>query len=186
MQFYLRGIPIALLMLLGTGTNAFADFRICNRSLVYVDVSFGWNDPRSGWTSQGWWNLPVGSCQTVWKGNLTNKVYYLYAKGEGRYWGASDTNTGGAFCTRSMVKYIAHNRDYESAKGVINCEAAGFQTIRFRRIDTGGTDYTYNLTSRSDDPLQKPVITSTTPAPAPQSTQPPPTGTACQRYPNLC
>jgi uncharacterized membrane protein len=207
------GISIALLVVLGTGTDALADFRVCNHSLVQVYVSFGWNDPRFGRTSQGWWNLPIGNCASVLAGKLTSRFYYLYATGEhSRIWGASDTQTGGSFCVRKS-KYIAHNRDHTSqpqqrlpipfarstirvltppqALGpLINCEAAGLQGRKFRQIDVGGySDFTYNLTSRPDDRLPPKGTTPTTPpspAPTSQAVEPGPAGTACQRYPNLC
>jgi uncharacterized membrane protein len=169
-----------------SGTAAFADFRVCNRTLVHVDVSLGWDDRSSGWTSQGWWNLPSGSCATVFWGDLRGGAYYLYATSEdGRLWAASDSDTGGAFCI-STAKYITHNRDYRSGRGLINCESAGLQGKNFRRVDTENyAHFTYNLRSHKDDPLRLPAITSS-PAPEPQSAQPAPTGAACQRYPNLC
>lgn len=39
-----RGISIALLVVLGTGTDSLADFRVCNQSRMQAYVSFGWNE----------------------------------------------------------------------------------------------------------------------------------------------
>ena len=195
-----RGIPVAALittfLMLGAGREALADYRICNRSPVKVAVSFGYYEPGMGLTSKGWWNLPVGECATVFNGDASSRIFYVYATGEGgRVWKADDAQDGGAFCV-SPQKYLAHTRDYKSGANTINCEASGLQERKFRRIEAGTfSNETYNLISRAEGPSAQPGN------PQPVSTAPAPTvslapaagpaqgragGTACQRFPNLC
>jgi uncharacterized membrane protein len=187
---------IAMLLMLGAGREASADFRICNRSLVKVAISFGYYETGAGLTSKGWWNLPVGECATVFNGDVSSHIFYVYATGEGgRVWKGDDAQDGGVFCV-SPQKYLARNRDYKSAANTINCEAAGMQEKKFRRFEVGAvSDYTQNLTSRLDGPPVQPVNprpVTNTPAPAPSPAPPVipgqggSAGSACQRFPNLC
>jgi uncharacterized membrane protein len=46
-----------------------ADFRLCNNTASRVGVAVGYKDAE-GWTTEGWWNLPSRTCETVLKGNL--------------------------------------------------------------------------------------------------------------------
>jgi len=62
------GAGLALISVLGSGSGALADFRICNQSPVKIAASFGWNDPTYGWSSRGWFNLAPGGCETVVQG----------------------------------------------------------------------------------------------------------------------
>jgi len=194
------GIPVAVLiamfLILVAGRQASADYRICNRSPVKIDVSFGYYEPGVGLTSKGWWNLAVGECATMFNGDVSSHIFYLYGVGEGgRVWKADDAQEGGLFCV-GPKKFVARNRDYKSDTNTINCQAAGLQERKFRRVEVGAySNYTYNLISRADGPSALPVDprpTSNTPAPAPSPAPPVISskggngGTACQRFPNLC
>jgi uncharacterized membrane protein len=185
----------AVLVVPSTGIVAFADFRVCNRSQDAASVSFGYDDTPRGWTSQGWWDVPVGNCISIIRGNLAPRVYYIYATGpNGAAWEAPNTQVGGAFCISSL-KYVAHNRDYLPGKNSndINCQASGLQGRTFKQVDTGGqADFTVTLTHSGDDP--PPPVQRTPAPPQPQDTparstpsgQTGAAGTACQRFPNLC
>jgi uncharacterized membrane protein len=186
-----RGLAIRIaggaLIVLGIFKPALADYKICNNGQSKTDVSFGYKDRRYGWTSRGWWTLAVGSCATVFSGRAASRVYYFFAiDADGRWWGGNDDQQGGFFCI-TPLKYTLRNRDYEVRK-VINCEKSGLKTKRFRetRLGAGIDNYTYTLTARDEKPRETPVA-STPPNPAPAAPGPPAsTGTACQRFPNLC
>ena len=194
------GAGLALISVLGSGSGALADFRICNQSPVKIAASFGWNDPTYGWSSRGWFNLAPGGCETVVQGPVKSRVYYVYATGPGgRSWGPRDkSQTGGTFCIDPKLKYATHNRDYEAGKNLINCDAVGLVGTQFDRVDTGGAgDFTYGLGIGASPPPPSPVVTPPAPSPKPGPAPvvapgpsltpgPAPTGTACQRYPNLC
>ena len=58
---------------------AFADFYICNNTGSRVGVAIGYKDAEGGWTTEGWWNLSSRSCETLLKGTLIARYYYIYA-----------------------------------------------------------------------------------------------------------
>jgi uncharacterized membrane protein len=182
-------IAIAALGVLSTGSSALADFRVCNKAPFKIAVALGWNDPTSGWSSRGWWNLAPGACESVFSGPVQSRVFYVYATGaNGSAWAPRDrAQPGGAFCIDPQLKYLTRNRDYGAGNSMINCEAAGLVGRKFDQVNTGqGANWTYML-GIGGDPSPQPAPVHTTPAPSPvPNPGPAPGGTACQRYPNLC
>src|ERR1700730_17115484 len=73
----LRGILLAL-PLWAYATPAAADFRLCNNTGSRVGIAIGYKDG-DGWTTEGWWNLSARSCDTLLKGALVARFYYIYA-----------------------------------------------------------------------------------------------------------
>ena len=66
-------------LLLGVFTQAAnADFRLCNNTGSRVGVSIGYKD-NEGWTTEGWWNVASRSCETLLRGSLVARYYYIYA-----------------------------------------------------------------------------------------------------------
>jgi uncharacterized membrane protein len=125
---------------------ASADFKVCNKSDERASVSIGYNSPEYGWTSEGWWRVPIGECVGIINGELANRYYYIYATGHrGGTWSGRKDQDGGFFCV-AKEKYTHHNREYQSGTK-INCERRGLQTKQFRLVDTEeANDFTYNLT----------------------------------------
>ena len=70
-------IPAALL-LAASAHPAKADFRLCNNTGSRVGVSIGYKD-NEGWTTEGWWNVSSRSCETLLRGALVARYYYIYA-----------------------------------------------------------------------------------------------------------
>jgi uncharacterized membrane protein len=58
---------------------AAADFHLCNNTGSRVGISLGYKDSDGGWTTEGWWNLPARTCETLLKGTLVARFYYIYA-----------------------------------------------------------------------------------------------------------
>ena len=58
--------------------SAAADFRLCNNTGSRVGVAIGYKDAEA-WTTEGWWNLPSHMYETMLKGNLAARYYYVYA-----------------------------------------------------------------------------------------------------------
>ncbi|HKG00036.1 MAG TPA: DUF1036 domain-containing protein, partial [Xanthobacteraceae bacterium] len=69
----LAGIVLAAL-----AQSAGADFRLCNNTGSRVGVAVGYKD-NDGWTTEGWWNLSARSCETLLRGGLVARFYYIYA-----------------------------------------------------------------------------------------------------------
>src|SRR5262245_46027025 len=67
----------AVLLILGTNPAA-ADFRLCNNTGSRVGIALGYKDT-DGWTTEGWWNLSARTCETLVKGQLVARFYYVFA-----------------------------------------------------------------------------------------------------------
>ena len=70
------GLP-ALLVLISLGP-ALADFRLCNNTGSRVGVALGYKDAE-GWITEGWWNVSARTCDTLLRGELVARYYYIYA-----------------------------------------------------------------------------------------------------------
>jgi uncharacterized membrane protein len=146
MRMRLIRLTIAAVALIATTTASRAEFRVCNKSDERLSVSVGYNHSDYGWTSEGWWRIPLGECVTILKGDLSNRYYYVYATGhKGGTWSGPKSQDGGFFCI-TKEKYTLHNREYQK-DDTINCERRGLQTKKFSSVDTEDSkDFTYNLT----------------------------------------
>jgi len=154
---------IALVLALGTGTAA-ADFRLCNNTGSRVGVALGYKDSE-GWTTEGWWNLSARSCETLLRGTLVARYYYIYA---------IDYDRGGEW---SGHAYMC-TRDKEfTIRGTGDCLARGFDRTGFFEVDTREQrSWTVQLTESTQQPrLQLPTPLPSPPR-RPQFAPPPNTG----------
>jgi uncharacterized membrane protein len=145
----------SLLLLAASSGPAAANFRLCNNTSSRVGVAVGYKDVQ-GWTTEGWWNLPSRTCETVLKGSLVARYYYVYAV---------DYDRGGEW----MGQAYMCTRDKEfTIRGITNCLARGYDRTGFFEVDTGEqTTWTVQLTESSEQPPSKPL-----PAGNPLSTNP--------------
>lgn len=116
------------------------DFRLCNATKSRVGVAVGYKDGES-WVTEGWWNVGASSCETLLKGPLVARFYYVYALDydKGGEW------SGDAFmCTREKEFTI---------RGIDNCLARNYSRTGFFEIDTGEQrSWTVQLTEQGMDP----------------------------------
>jgi uncharacterized membrane protein len=147
---------LAATALAASSNPAAADFRLCNNTASRVGVAIGYKDG-DGWTTEGWWNLPARTCETVVKGNLVARYYYVYA---------IDYDRGGEW----MGQAYMCTRDKEfTIRGIGDCLARGYDRTGFFEVDTGEQRaWTVQLTESSEQPSQKPP-----PATGPVSANPP-------------
>jgi uncharacterized membrane protein len=147
----LAGLPLTISF---TGPAA-ADFRLCNNTPSRVGISIGYKDAE-GWTTEGWWNLPARTCETVLKGTLVARYYYVYA---------IDYDRGGEW----MGQAFMCTRDKEfTIRGIGDCLARGYDRTGFFEVDTGEQRaWTVQLTESSEQPKQNPA------PPGPVSSNPP-------------
>jgi len=136
------GIALAFAAL---SSPAAADFRLCNNTGSRVGIAIGYKDAE-GWTTEGWWNLPARSCETVLKGNLVARYYYVYG---------IDYDRGGEW----MGQAFMCTRDKEfTIRGISDCLARGFDRTGFFEVDTGEQRaWTVQLTESTEQPAQKPL-----------------------------
>ena len=57
---------------------AHADLKLCNTTSSRVGVAIGYRDVE-GWASEGWWNVASHTCETLLKGVLIARFYYIHA-----------------------------------------------------------------------------------------------------------
>ena len=72
-------ILVPMLAPVVAATPAHADFHLCNNTGSRVGIAIGYKDADGGWTTEGWWNLSARSCETLLKGTLVARFYYIYA-----------------------------------------------------------------------------------------------------------
>src|SRR4029079_19653648 len=74
-----RLVPVLVGVLLCLWASpASADFRLCNNTSSRVGIALGYKDAE-GWTTEGWWNISSRSCETLLRGTLVARYYYIYA-----------------------------------------------------------------------------------------------------------
>src|SRR6202158_5323742 len=135
---------LALVFLCLRNNPAAADFRLCNNTSSRVGIALGYKDAE-GCTTEGWCNLPSRACETLLKGTLVARYYYIYAL---------DYDRGGEWSGQAFMC----SRDKEfTIKGTENCLARGFDRTGFFEVDTGEQRaWTVQLTeSNEQQPSQR-------------------------------
>jgi len=154
----------ALAALAASSAPAAADFRLCNNTAGRVGVAVGYKDG-DGWATEGWWNLPARTCETVLKGNLVARYYYVYA---------IDYDRGGEW----MGQAFMCTRDKEfTIRGIGDCLARGYDRTGFFEVDTGEQrTWTVQLTESSEQAPQRPLPAGNPLTPVPPAPSNPPAG----------
>ena len=103
---------------------AAADFRLCNNTTSRVGIALGYKESE-GWSTEGWWNLSARSCETLLRGALVARFYYIYAV---------DYDRGGEWSGQAFMC----TRDKEfTIRGTDDCLARGYDRTGFFEVDTG-------------------------------------------------
>ena len=125
------------------GRPAAADFRLCNNTSSRVGIALGYKDAE-GWTTEGWWNVSSRGCETLLRGTLVARFYYIYAL---------DYDRGGEWSGQAFMC----SRDKEfTIKGTENCLARGFDRTGFFEVDTGEQRaWTVQLTDFNEQPAPR-------------------------------
>lgn len=107
-----------------TTDTAGGGLRLCNKTGSRVGVAIGYRESRQ-WITEGWWNVARGTCETLVKGPLVSRFYYVYAidYDQGGVWGGK-----AAMCTRDKMFTI---------QGIEDCVARGYERSGFFEVDTG-------------------------------------------------
>jgi uncharacterized membrane protein len=136
-----------------------ADFRLCNNTTSKVGVAVGYKDGE-GWATEGWWNVAASGCETLLRGELAARFYYIYAV---------DYDRGGEWSGQAFMC----TRDKEfTIRGTENCLARGFDRTGFFEVDTGEQrSWTVQLTDTNEQASQRPSLNSP-PIPTSPGTRP--------------
>jgi uncharacterized membrane protein len=151
----LAAAALGCAIVLACATPAAADFRLCNNTGSRVGIAVGYKEGE-GWTTEGWWNLSSRSCETLLKGQLVARYYYIYAV---------DYDHGGEWSGQAFMC----TRDKEfTIKGTGDCLARGFDRTGFFEVDTAEQQsWTVQLTESSEQTSQRPLAPSTPLIPLP-------------------
>jgi uncharacterized membrane protein len=160
----------AVPLLVASASPANADFRLCNNTGSRVGVAVGYKD-NEGWTTEGWWNVSSRSCETLLRGALVARYYYIYAV---------DYDRGGEWSGKA---YMCSREKEFTIRGTENCLARGYDRTGYFEVDTAEQrSWTVQLTDAAEQspdrplPPRAPIGTSRPPT----TLTPPPTGGAKQ------
>ncbi len=131
--FRIYAAGVALFLAVGAPTAAQADLKVCNATSARVGIALGYQDPK-GWTTEGWWNVPSQTCETLLKGTVPSRFIYVYAV---------DYERGGAWSG-------THNMCVTDKSFVIRdvgkCDERGYRSAGFSEVDTGqSSDWTIRI-----------------------------------------
>ena len=124
------GLAAAALLVPG---DALADLKLCNTTSSRIGVAIGYQDGK-GWTTEGWWNISAQTCETLLKGTLSSRFYYVFAVDydRGGEWAGSN-----AMCTADKSFTI---------RGTQDCQRRGYKRNGFFEVDTNeAKDWTIRL-----------------------------------------
>ena len=110
--------------LLAGSAPAQADLRMCNTTGSRVGVAIGYRDAQ-GWTTEGWWNIAPRACETLLRGTLAARFYYVHAV---------DYDRGGEWTGKSVM--CTRNKEF-TIRGIEDCLARGYERAGFFEVDTG-------------------------------------------------
>jgi uncharacterized membrane protein len=146
-----RTLALPLLLLLLSAGAARADFRLCNNTGSRVGVALGYKDAE-GWTTEGWWNISARSCETLLRGALVARYYYIYAV---------DYDRGGEWSGHAFM--CSREKEF-TVRGTEDCLARGYDRTGFFEVDTGQQrSWTVQLTETAEQPTAKPQQTPAAP-----------------------
>ena len=133
---------VAVLVL---SSPAQADFRLCNNTASRVGVAIGYKDAE-GWTTEGWWNVAARSCETMLRGGLVARYYYIYAV---------DYDRGGEWSGKAFMC----SRDKEfTIRGTEDCLARGYDRTGYFEVDTSEQrSWTVQLTDSAEQTPDRPL-----------------------------
>lgn len=106
-----------------TPAAALADFRVCNQTSSRVGVAVGYKEADT-WITEGWWNIPANNCETLIRGTLGSRFYYVYA---------IDYDQGGEWSGKAFM--CTRDREF-TIKGTGDCLARGYNRTGFFEVDT--------------------------------------------------
>jgi uncharacterized membrane protein len=138
-------VALATGLLALLASPAQADFRLCNNTGSRVGVALGYKDAE-GWTTEGWWNVSARTCETLLRGSLVARYYYIYAV---------DYDRGGEW---SGHAYMCSREKEFTIRGTDDCLARGYDRTGFFEVDTSEQrSWTVQLTDSAEQAPDRPL-----------------------------
>lgn len=133
-----RCLVLATGLLIATVMPAAADLRLCNATSSRIGVAIGYQDA-NGWATEGWWNIAAQTCETLYRGTLASRYFYVHAV---------DYDRGGEWSGQSFM--CTSDRVF-TIRGVQDCQRRGYKRTGFFEVDTGDAkEWTVRLTDPGD------------------------------------
>jgi uncharacterized membrane protein len=159
-------VALPALLLAASLQPALADFRLCNNTGSRVGVAIGYKDAE-GWTTEGWWNISTRTCDTLLRGALVARYYYIYAV---------DYDRGGEWSGHAFM--CSREKEF-TIRGTENCLARGYDRTGFFEVDTNEQrSWTVQLTDTAEQPPDRPLPSRTPSGPSRQPSAAPLTAPA--------
>ena len=128
----------ALVCIVATSAPAAADLKLCNTTSSRIGVAIGYQDT-NGWATEGWWNIAAQTCETLYKGALSSRFFYVHA---------TDYDRGGEWAGPSFMCTL--DKTF-TIRGVQDCQNRGYKRSGFFEVDTGESkDWTIRLTDQAE------------------------------------
>jgi uncharacterized membrane protein len=131
-------------MLAGAGaillaaTPALAELKLCNTTASRIGVAIGYQD-QNGWATEGWWNIPAQTCETLLNRPVPSRFIYVHA---------IDYDRGGEWGGKSQM--CVADKSFV-IRGVQECQKRGYKRGGFFEVDTGeAKSWTLRLTDSDD------------------------------------
>ena len=149
-------VALPILLLTVSLRPALADFRLCNNTSSRVGVAIGYKDAE-GWTTEGWWNISARTCDTLLRGALVARYYYIYA---------IDYDRGGEWSGHAFM--CSREKEF-TIRGTENCLVRGYDRTGFFEVDTNEQrSWTVQLTDTAEQPPGRPLPSRTPSGPSRQ------------------
>ena len=130
----IAAFALILAALLANVASADAEFSICNKTRVLLNVAVG-VEADDDFDTEGWWTVTPGACATLIRGPLKSRYVYVYATNIQ----AEDVISGAVTMCVDRLKF--------KARGIADCWRRGLQPAAFAEIDTrDAPDWTTFLT----------------------------------------
>jgi uncharacterized membrane protein len=131
-------LALAAACLVGPTGSASADLKLCNATASRIGVAIGYQDDK-GWATEGWWNIAAQTCETLLKGTLPSRYYYVHAV---------DYDRGGEWTGQNFM--CTSDRMF-TIRGVQDCQRRSYKRTGFFEVDVGDSqDWTIRLTDPTE------------------------------------
>lgn len=119
-----------------SASAAQAELKLCNATPSRVGVAIGYQAP-GGWMTEGWWNIPAQTCESLLKTAIPSRYIYVYA---------IDYERGGEW---KGAHVMCIRRRSFAIRDVKQCKERGHRQAGFFEVDTGDSK---TWTIRLSDP----------------------------------
>ena len=101
-----------------------ADLELCNTTPSRIGIAIGYQD-KTGWATEGWWNLAAGKCEKLLRGPPPSRYVYVYAV---------DYDRGGEWAGTNFM--CTEDKSFQ-IRDIADCERRGHRRSGFMEVDTG-------------------------------------------------